>query len=65
MSEKSILSGINLGRWSKETAKLKYEYKNEYDNEVKCYKMSKKQLEEHLKGMHIREVCYRSSNDKR
>ncbi|WP_337814449.1 hypothetical protein [Intestinibacter sp.] len=54
--EESKLSGINLGRWSKETTKLKYEYKNEYDNEVKCYKMSKKQLEEHLKGIDIREV---------
>lgn len=54
--EKSIPSDINLGRWSKETTKLKHEYKNEYDNEVKCYKMSKKQLEQHLKDIYTREV---------
>lgn len=56
MNEKNILNGINLGRWSKETTKLKYKYKNEYDNEVKCYKMSKEQLEQHLKDIYTREV---------
>lgn len=61
MNEKNILNGINLGRWSKENTNLKYEYNNEYNNEVTSYKLPKKQLEKYLKDIDKREVHYRKS----
>ena len=42
-------SVVKFWYWGQYKDKLKYEYKNEHEGEVKTYKMSKKELEEYLK----------------
>ncbi|WP_122640485.1 hypothetical protein [Romboutsia sp. Marseille-P6047] len=54
---------LKLGCWDNEAKSLKHKYKSEYDNEVKIYKLSKKQLEKYLDGIDNRPVPRRKSND--
>ena len=52
---------LKLGCWNNEVKVLKYKYKGEYDNDVKSYKLSKKQLEKYLDGIKERPVPRRKS----